>query len=162
VSIAVNARGQERWLEIPNLPGYYVSDNGRVRGRSNRILKTRRLRNGYERLGTWKRDWLVHDLVLRAFVGPRPDGHEADHLNNDRSDNRLDNLRWVSLRENRARRRLARGERHWNASLTAEQVHSIRLDLAIGRSIASLVEEFGVDRRTIRDIRNNVTWRMEP
>lgn len=38
----------------------------------------------------------VHRLVLEAFVGPRPDGMEACHGNDDPTDNRLANLRWDS------------------------------------------------------------------
>jgi hypothetical protein len=40
-----------------------------------------------------------HVLVLETFVGPRPDGHEADHINNDGFDNRLVNLQWLTHQE---------------------------------------------------------------
>lgn len=43
---------------------------------------------------------LVHRLVLRAFVGPCPDGQEVMHLNHDRRDNRLSNLRYGTHSEN--------------------------------------------------------------
>lgn len=36
----------------------------------------------------------VHQLVLKAFIGPRPDGYDACHCDGDRDNNRLDNLRW--------------------------------------------------------------------
>ena len=36
----------------------------------------------------------VHRVVLEAFVGPCPEGHEACHNNGNPSDNRLENLRW--------------------------------------------------------------------
>lgn len=36
----------------------------------------------------------VHSLVLEAFVGPRPEGMQACHWNDDEFDNRLVNLRW--------------------------------------------------------------------
>lgn len=42
----------------------------------------------------------VHVLVLEAFVGPRPEGTEACHFNDIASDNRLENLRWASRRDN--------------------------------------------------------------
>ena len=39
----------------------------------------------------------VHRLVLESFVGPAPkDKPEADHINRDKHDNRIFNLRWVS------------------------------------------------------------------
>ena len=36
----------------------------------------------------------VHTLVLTTFVGDRPDGMQACHNNGDKTDNRLENLRW--------------------------------------------------------------------
>lgn len=42
----------------------------------------------------------VHRLVLEAFVGPCPTEMEARHLNGDRMDNRLENLRWGTKSEN--------------------------------------------------------------
>ena len=44
----------------------------------------------------------VHILVLETFVGPRPDGNDGDHVDHDRLNNRLTNLRWRPTAENRA------------------------------------------------------------
>ena len=44
----------------------------------------------------------VHRLVLETFVGPRPDGMEARHLNGDCQDNRVENLIWGTPLENGA------------------------------------------------------------
>lgn len=41
-----------------------------------------------------KRGVPIHRAVLEAFVGPRPDGMEGCHFNDDKNDNRLVNLRW--------------------------------------------------------------------
>jgi hypothetical protein len=49
-----------------------------------------KLSNGYECHG-------IGELVLRAFVGPRPSPtHQAAHGNGRRHDNRLENLRWAT------------------------------------------------------------------
>lgn len=50
-------------------------------------------------------DILVHHAVLEAWVGPRPEGMECDHINGDSLDNRLENLEWVTHQENMRRRR---------------------------------------------------------
>jgi hypothetical protein len=39
----------------------------------------------------------VCDLVLRAFRGPCPEGHRAEHINGDVTDDRLVNLRYVAI-----------------------------------------------------------------
>lgn len=43
---------------------------------------------------------LAHTVVWMAFNGPIPDGYEVDHINNDRKDNRLDNLQLLTKSEN--------------------------------------------------------------
>jgi hypothetical protein len=45
--------------------------------------------------------YYVHTLVLEAFRGSRPDGHEACHGLGGSLDNRLENLRWDTRCENR-------------------------------------------------------------
>lgn len=42
----------------------------------------------------------VHQLVLSAFVGPKPDGMEGCHYDGDPANNRLENLRWGTHEEN--------------------------------------------------------------
>ena len=55
---------------------------------------------------------LVHTLVLEAFIGPRPAGHEACHNNGDCSDNRVDNLRWDTP-SNNTRDKIKHGTHNW-------------------------------------------------
>ncbi|KKK57425.1 hypothetical protein LCGC14_1416830 [marine sediment metagenome] len=42
----------------------------------------------------------VHRLVLETFIGSCPNGMECRHLNNNPSDNRLENLKWGTRSEN--------------------------------------------------------------
>ncbi len=46
----------------------------------------------------------VSVLVLETFVGPRPDGHDADHEDHDSLNNDLSNLRWLPSKDNQARK----------------------------------------------------------
>ena len=99
----------EKWLPIPGYEGRYeVSDLGRVRslarkdsrGRSRRerILRGRPQAKGHLAVALYadgvRCDQLIHWLVLLAFVGPRPEGMDACHWNDEPADNRLANLRW--------------------------------------------------------------------
>lgn len=43
---------------------------------------------------------LAHTVIWRAFFGNIPDGYEVDHINNNRSDNRLDNLQLLTKSQN--------------------------------------------------------------
>src|SRR5687767_12601092 len=42
----------------------------------------------------------IHRLVAGAFIGPCPDGHEVNHKNGVRTDNRLENLEYVTRKQN--------------------------------------------------------------
>lgn len=117
---------EERWLPVVGYEGRYeVSDMGRVRSldrlvatqqpKERKTFKGRMLRP--VKFGD-RKNYLavclhrdakprqttrrVHVLVLEAFVGPRPDGQYARHLNGEPSDNRLANLAWGTLVENAA------------------------------------------------------------
>jgi hypothetical protein len=43
---------------------------------------------------------LMQKLVAESFLGPRPKGHETCHLNGDRRDNTVWNLKYVTRLEN--------------------------------------------------------------
>lgn len=105
----------ESWRPVAGYEGAYeVSDLGRVRslnrltshGHNRRgvTLKPFPMQRGYMVVNLWwanqPRMWLVHRLVLAAFVGPQPVGMEALHGDGDPANNRLTNLRWGTHSEN--------------------------------------------------------------
>jgi hypothetical protein len=94
---------------------YEVSDDGRVkvlaapgRGRFNadRILKLGKTTTGYFQVllypggGQPPVSRRVHQVVLEAFVGPRPDGAFGLHGDDNRLNNHVANLRWGTQTEN--------------------------------------------------------------
>lgn len=101
----------------------------------------------------------VHSLVLEAFVGPAPGGHECRHLDGNPANNRLDNLACGTRAENTADRVLhgvaSRGERHGNARLTEADVLVIRASPRTGRVIA---QEYGVTESHVSMIRSGKHW----
>lgn len=108
--------GAKRWnskrsfVPVPGAPGYKVSKQGAVIGKSGRLLKARPRtpsRTGnipYLAVAVFangsRKERYVHHLVLEAFVGPRPEHMEARHLDGDHANNRLDNLSWGTKEEN--------------------------------------------------------------
>lgn len=56
---------------------------------------------GYRQVYTARNHYLVHRLVAETFLGEIPKGHEVDHIDRNRSNNALDNLRIVTSHENR-------------------------------------------------------------
>ena len=114
---------KEIWKPIYGYTGIYeVSNHGRVRsldrlnGRGYKI-KGRVLKHV---LGTCtypsvflskngkQTQETVHKLVAKTFMGPKPKDKEIDHLDNNRLNPRLDNLEYVSHRENSTRGKKSR------------------------------------------------------
>ena len=111
----------EIWKDVVGYEGIYeVSDLGRVRTHKNkttftnkhgvrhwkqRILKLRKdQKNGCLSVSLWKnnkgKSFLIHRLVAIAFI-PNPNNlYTVNHKDGNRNNNRLDNLEWLSLKDN--------------------------------------------------------------
>lgn len=102
----------ERWRNIPGFPGYQASDFGNIRNKNwhntgnVRNLSQFKKNNGYYQVsltlarGEDSRGELVHRLVALAFL-PNPENRQQiNHKNGDKADNRVDNLEWVTAKEN--------------------------------------------------------------
>jgi len=97
--LAVSTHGRVRNLKTGNLVGYMSGPRGGDRSdRPNPYMRCRVSDIPGRKTAA------ISVLVLETFVGPRPPGHEADHINEDSLDNRLANLRWLTAAENQARR----------------------------------------------------------
>lgn len=96
------------WRQCKQFPEYEVSNTGLVR-KAGTLRKLQIHPYGYTLVCiTAKPKQLkvyVHRLVAEAFHGEGPDGHEVDHINGDKTDNRASNLRWLPMIENRRRKR---------------------------------------------------------
>lgn len=147
----------EEWRPVVGWEGLYeVSDYGNVRSCDREIevlnpwgvlakrrYKGRILRPGINKISGYPlvnfthpdRDrcsYHVHDLVLAAFEGTKPQGLEICHRDGVRTNNRRDNLRYGTRSSNALDRHehgtmnQARGTDHFYAKLTTELVRWIR------------------------------------
>jgi hypothetical protein len=96
----------EQWRTVPGYEDYEVSDQGRVRSNKRRTPRIRPAvrEGGYLQVGLWSASgrhyFTVHQLVMLAFVGPRPDELLTRHLDGEPSNNRLSNLAYGTPLEN--------------------------------------------------------------
>ena len=104
----------EKWLPIKGYEGLYeVSNYGRVRSLNYRRKGVRKVLKCYARLGYYiktslvkdgvRKYYRVHRLVAQAFLPQPMEGQtQVEHINTDKRDNRVQNLRWVSPKGNMA------------------------------------------------------------
>jgi hypothetical protein len=89
------------WIPYDDL--YEVSVEGQVRNRNTGlVLKPSITAKGYYRVSHHKYQLVaLHRLVALCFL-PRViiDKHQVHHINHDKSDNRAENLMWVSNQQN--------------------------------------------------------------
>jgi hypothetical protein len=156
-----------KWKWIPGYEGRYkVSDTGLVKlltRDKHKVMKPSITRKGYLIVCLSKngerKTYLVHRLVLLAFVGPCPPGMECRHRNGCPAINRLSNLSWSTPKENQADRRI-HGTRI--TKLTESQVYDIRERYAnsseSGETIRDIAKEYPVSFTTICDIVLRKSW----
>ena len=110
---------EETWKDIKGYEGLYqISNNGNVKSlgrwidrkckgkmwKEEKIMKPSVNKKGYLLIGLCKNGvkkmCQVHRLVYEAFYGEIPDGMQVNHINEIKSDNRLENLNLMTPKEN--------------------------------------------------------------
>lgn len=166
---------REQWRAVLGYESWYeVSDLGRVkrvRGGGPNAIVGRILKPDYS--SRYARVVLIRDrhrfrqsvhvLVAEAFIGPRPEGHEANHENGRKRDNRGSNLEWVTSTENNRHRCRTLGHnvgtKNPASKLTPRRVRALhRLHEDGLTNISELSRRFEVSRPAVRAAIDRRTW----
>jgi hypothetical protein len=153
----------EIWKTVVGNCDYEVSTLGRVKrvttakgATAGRILKPGLGSHGYLGVSLGRNNHhLVHRLMAAAFLPPGPGKTHVNHINGDKTDNRIENLEWSNKSLNQihamklglyAGPPLKRGVAQGNAKLTDDDVRLIRLKRAAGAQYQHIASEFGVSQ----------------
>lgn len=159
--------GKVIYKYVVGYPRYLVGSDGKVWSRRRGVwtqLKYKIDKFGYHRVTLNGDCYLVHRLVLEAFIGKCPPGMQCRHdPDPDKSNNNLLNLQWGTAKEN-AQDRIrhgsqVKGERMWKAKMTEHMVHQIRADYKTKKNFSELGRKYNVRHSTIERIVRRKTWK---
>jgi hypothetical protein len=103
----------ERWRLIDDYDNYSVSSFGRVRNDdSGKVLKAGINSSGYYAVSLCnngkKKNVYIHRLVTHAFIDNHNNKGYVDHIDNNKLNNKIPNLRWVTSKENNQNRSISK------------------------------------------------------
>ncbi len=158
---------KEEFKQIEGYENYSISNLGNVKNdKTDRILKQKFSTNGYKIVQLYKNGKAstnsIHRLIAQAYI-PNPDHKQCvDHINNDRTDNRLENLRYATKQENSRNCSISKNntsgtkgvnwnkrDKKWSARITIDgiKIHIGRFDNkedAINARVNKANEVFGI------------------
>lgn len=174
-----------RWLSVVGYEGLYlVSEtgliyseprteyvsSGRVEGhyryRNGKLLSPSRVKGRYRSVilskDGIKKTCQVHRIVAEAFLDRPLEKTEVNHINGDKHDNRVENLEWVTAKENQEHSAKVLknhiGSKQANSVLTEDDVLRIKEAILVKNSDTELARRFNVGRSTIHNIRSGKNW----
>lgn len=155
---------------------YLVSGDGEIYSlRSGRTLKNQPDQLGYLRVVLSKDSKAytkkVHRLVAESFLEPEEDKNEVNHIDGDKTNNRVSNLEWSTRSDNMKHahksglanmQHFGVGEDNQNAKLKNNEVREIKARYKKGckqNGSSALAREFGVAQSTMHDLVTGKYWR---
>lgn len=164
---------------------YSISKDGEVwshsnkrgqTGRKGKFLKPWLIGNGYKTVQLYKQNtkpskFLVHRLVAETYIPNPLKLPEVNHINGNKLDNRVDNLEWVTSKENKQHainrglyknlgKNTPRGSKYPTSKLTEESVKEIRRLFPLRKyTYRYFAEKYNVSISLIYSIVTHRSWK---
>lgn len=148
------------WSVIPGFPKYKVSQYGKVENiETGGILSCRDDGRGYLccnliDCNNSKRTVKIHRIVWLAFRGPVPPGKHVDHIDHDKMNPALSNLRLRDSRENSADNK--KTSRAGCRVLIREQRRAVAVLCAAGFGTKDIAQLCNIGASTVRRIKRDI------
>lgn len=142
--------------------------DGRIFNQKGRQLIPQLNPNGYLGInlmsGGKRKKFLIHRLIAQKFI-PNPNNKPCiNHKNGIKTDNRIENLEWVTYKENTHHRdeiieKGAKGENVGTAKIKNSEAEQILISYQNGRSICKLAKDYKVSTTCIWHIVTGKTFK---
>lgn len=148
---------------------YYVTDTGLIWSeRTNKFLSPQLDKDGYEKVQMLSTDgkrhrYSVHRLVMENWRPVKKmEYYQVNHIDGNKRNNNLDNLEWVTCKENiqHAIKNDLRAKINGAAKLTQNKIIEIYRRANNGQLNINLAKEFNVHPDTIGRIKNKKSWKQ--
>lgn len=170
------------WKSVAGYESLYeVSDDGQVKSlarletvnagwsrvKKEKLLKQTLDHNGYAYVDLChqyaKKRFYIHQLALSTFGDARPDGLVACHNDGNCTNNKIENLRWDTQKNNLNDKikhgTIIQGGKHKLSKLTSEDVLLIRSAAFKNVTHEEVASKFGVSRRLIGRVLRREVWK---
>lgn len=168
-SLDLNDLPNEIWRCIKDYEdSYQISNFGRVKSffdEKPRIIKANKVPEGYLRVRLYKnsvsKNHFIHRLVAQTFIPNIENKPQVNHINGIKTDNRVENLEWMTSEENinhafkLGLSKAIKGSKNSSSKLTPDQIREIRqIYVKCSRKfgVVALAKKFNVSEETIRNI----------
>lgn len=152
-------------MERTDWNGYLVTSAGEIFSKraNGKKLTPHPNHKGYAMVGVMVDGVLykkaVHSIIAECFLGERPKGYQIDHIDNDKTNNRADNLQYITPSEN-VKKSYDSGNKDHSGFKASSSKYSpwdfeqVLVLSALGFSLQEVVDLTDVKRGTCKKLRN--------
>jgi hypothetical protein len=154
---------EEEFVPSRKYPPFAANASGQIKNlKTGKVRKQTVAANGYAYIGTRQGLILAHRIVADCFIPNEENLEQINHKNGVKTDNRVENLEWVSRSENMkhaARNNLLvwNGKSGEESNLTKHEdslVHAICADLQTGLRNKDIADKYNLKTSYIKEIRS--------
>lgn len=161
----------EIWKEVKDYEGMYeVSNLGNVRNfKTKHVLKSSLSKKGYPKVNLWKNKGYktrpIHRLVAIAFIKNNLYKPQVNHIDGNKTNNRLDNLEWCTQEENMRHavdmglKVGMSGEDNGRCKITEKLAKKIIEDIKNGHRNIDIKNKYNVTKDIVSNIKSKKAWK---